>query len=450
MPRHDWSETLDALRAGSAPALASVAANPLGLWLIRMVYVVPNADPGPLLHDFRDGGTLRRHLLDHLIDALLAARPPVPGQAHGGRHPGEVGPELVSEPFRPRRAWNAGQVRLWLSHLATLLTRNGTRDLAWWDVARYATTTGRRWLLCVVGGLVAGVMAGVAAGVLVAVTLNFPSEYSYALIWTGIVFGLVVSAVIVFKARGWFAEVPGSADLRLMLALTFSRAYLTRRHLRQFAIFFLVMPILLGVVTLVAISLVVFFAEPRLVGVLGFLLLMTCAIVDGVIVFAVHVKWVEHPTPLTSATTASSTWRADRNLTVARIVAAGRMLALLAVIAVFAFGFIARASFTHVWPVALQWGVFTALIGGVACGIISGCHHGWLVCKATLVTEPSSRLPKKLIPFLEDMHRVGLLRAVGPIYQFRHGEVQDYLAEATARDDLKSCTSTTSGRGYGL
>lgn len=32
------------------------------------------------------------------------------------------------------------------------------------------------------------------------------------------------------------------------------------------------------------------------------------------------------------------------------------------------------------------------------------------------------------MPFLDDMHRLGLLRAVGPLYQFRHAEIQDHLA----------------------
>ncbi|MFF5301355.1 hypothetical protein ACFY5F_18530 [Streptomyces sp. NPDC013161] len=30
--------------------------------------------------------------------------------------------------------------------------------------------------------------------------------------------------------------------------------------------------------------------------------------------------------------------------------------------------------------------------------------------------------------FLDDAHRLGLLRAVGPVYQFRHAEFQDHLA----------------------
>jgi hypothetical protein len=35
--------------------------------------------------------------------------------------------------------------------------------------------------------------------------------------------------------------------------------------------------------------------------------------------------------------------------------------------------------------------------------------------------------------FLDDAHRLGLLRTVGPIYQFRHAELQDHLT-AQQRD----------------
>jgi hypothetical protein len=30
--------------------------------------------------------------------------------------------------------------------------------------------------------------------------------------------------------------------------------------------------------------------------------------------------------------------------------------------------------------------------------------------------------------FLDDAHRLGLLRTVGPIYQFRHADLHDHLA----------------------
>jgi hypothetical protein len=40
----------------------------------------------------------------------------------------------------------------------------------------------------------------------------------------------------------------------------------------------------------------------------------------------------------------------------------------------------------------------------------------------------AGRLPRHLMPFLDDAHRLGLLRAVGPIYQFRHTDLHDHLA----------------------
>jgi predicted NACHT family NTPase len=46
---------------------------------------------------------------------------------------------------------------------------------------------------------------------------------------------------------------------------------------------------------------------------------------------------------------------------------------------------------------------------------------------ATIRLARSRRLPRRQMPFL-DAHRLGLLRSVGPIYQFRHAEFQDYLA----------------------
>jgi hypothetical protein len=40
------------------------------------------------------------------------------------------------------------------------------------------------------------------------------------------------------------------------------------------------------------------------------------------------------------------------------------------------------------------------------------------------------RMPRDLLVFLDDAHRLGLLRAVGTVYQFRHAELQDHLARS--------------------
>jgi NACHT domain len=44
------------------------------------------------------------------------------------------------------------------------------------------------------------------------------------------------------------------------------------------------------------------------------------------------------------------------------------------------------------------------------------------------------RLPKDLMVFLDDAHRLGLMRAVGTAYQFRHAELQDHLARSADPD----------------
>ncbi|WP_405086267.1 hypothetical protein [Microbispora sp. NBC_01389] len=37
----------------------------------------------------------------------------------------------------------------------------------------------------------------------------------------------------------------------------------------------------------------------------------------------------------------------------------------------------------------------------------------------------------QVMDFLDDAHRLGLLRVVGPVYRFRHADLQDHLAAGT-------------------
>ncbi|MEV0237825.1 NACHT domain-containing protein [Nonomuraea sp. NPDC050786] len=390
-PRYDWEATLAALRSGSAPALASVTATPLGLWLVRMVYILPNADPTPLLGRLgQDPKTLRSHLLDHLIDALIRARPPTSDR---------------SDPFRPYQSWDPDQVHTWLSHLAEALTRYHTRDLAWWNIARYTTSPARRRLLpAAIGGTI-GLAAIPAAGVIFRQLQGLQFLLAVAL--------LSFSAGIWpwARARRWFDEVPGfthrwlalfrwpsTQDLRLGLASG-----------------------LLSVLLLVIMQLASNNVPQWLSAVLSVMQLLCLAGV-GLIIFSPWVRQMEQPTPLTASTSAWSAWRADRNLTLARILAAA-----------YTFGgttFMLTFGLTHLWDgslsIGLTLGLSGAFLGGLVGGLASGHHHTWLACTITLLTQ--RRLPRRLIPFLDDMHRLGLLRTVGPLYQFRHSELHDHLA----------------------
>ncbi|MGW7421778.1 hypothetical protein ACWGJB_17200 [Streptomyces sp. NPDC054813] len=60
------------------------------------------------------------------------------------------------------------------------------------------------------------------------------------------------------------------------------------------------------------------------------------------------------------------------------------------------------------------------LFSGERARLVYSVSVGYAACRGDL--------PWRLMPFLDDAHRLGLIRAVGPVYQFRHAEFQDHLA----------------------
>jgi hypothetical protein len=135
------------------------------------------------------------------------------------------------------------------------------------------------------------------------------------------------------------------------------------------------------------------------------------------------IKWLETPTPIDRARTSVATWQADRLLQV--ILSLGIALLLGPLVGLTAwlasgplFGFIAGCA------AGLAMGV-----GGLATGLALTFNHPWLLCQiSTFRLARKGRLPYNLVSFLDDAHRLGLLRAIGPIYQFRHAELHDHLA----------------------
>ncbi|GAA3070709.1 NACHT domain-containing protein [Streptosporangium carneum] len=418
--RYDWGPVLAAIRSGSAPALSSVTTTPLGLWLIRMVYILPNADPAPLLgHLGNAPKALRRYLLDHLIDALIRARPPT-------SDPGD--------PFRPRQSWNPDQACTWLSHLAQALARNHTRDLAWWNIARYTTSPARRRLLTAAIGATAGFAVGLT-GATLAAFLTFLTGESFSLrsaATVGGVLGLTAWILVWVKTRGWFDEVPGfQSGGRLAVIRTPSLRDIGLR---------------LGVIVagflLSALTLRLPITQPMAI-LASFAFLMLGITGAAAIMFSAWVGQMEHPTPLDSATSASSAWRADRNLTLARILAAAFAFSVSVFGYLGVINLLQGGSTGYMVKIGLVLGIGFGLTGGFVAGVASGRHHAWLVCKIALLTQ--TRLPRRLIPFLDDMHRLGLLRTVGPLYQFRHAELHDHLAASAPLHAVRPAESE-SGR----
>ncbi|MUN41629.1 NACHT domain-containing protein [Actinomadura litoris] len=207
-PGPTWQHTLTALRHAPPPgqrppghpaaALAEVTQTPLGLWLLRAVYLTPRTDPSPLTDParFPTADALKAHLLDQLVPALITTRPPSGNPA---------------DPFRPRRRHDPAKARRWLGYLAHHLTHQpgpagtgtGTRDLAWWRLA--ATTPTTRITLA---------LLPTAGELTVELALGSPLGLAFGLPF-GLVLGLMGGLFIFATARTWAHDRPGYANLRV-------------------------------------------------------------------------------------------------------------------------------------------------------------------------------------------------------------------------------------------
>ena len=425
-----WERILAGLATTSTPpfaALTQITSTPLGLWLLRAVYITPGADPTPLLDSdrFADAPALRAHLFDRLIEALIGTRDP-------SADPADL--------FRPRRRHDPDRVRRWLGYLAHHLAHpaggdaTAGRDFAWWRLARDAGVLTRGSALTV--GLVLGLAYGLAVGIVLGLVegltthgLRLPGGFAGGLV-PGLLFGLegglVAGLVIGLRAPSWARQAPGFADLRTrgrLRRLTGLRGPALRVMLQAG----LAVGIMAGLVAGLARGLV---AGPASGLEAGLKRAPAFGLVFGLIGGLTYAMtaWAETPAHTGRASTPMSSWHADRALNVLRITT----FALAAGIAFGLMNGLGYAS-TSGSTAGLASGLLGMLVGvltfGPTVGLWPGEHHASLAYLiATCRLSRAGRLPRRLMPFLDDAHRLGLLHAVGPVYQFRHAELQDHLA----------------------
>ncbi|KAA9373883.1 hypothetical protein F5972_33485 [Microbispora cellulosiformans] len=127
-------------------------------------------------------------------------------------------------------------------------------------------------------------------------------------------------------------------------------------------------------------------------------------------------EWAEQPASTTIAITPQSIWNADKTLTLLRTSTFGLVSGLV-------FGLGSGLVFGP------EFGLVVGLVVGLAAGVVLGNHHAWLAGGITIRRlARAGHVPRRLMAFLDDAHRLGLLRTVGPVYQFRHADLQDHLA----------------------
>ncbi|MGH3939010.1 MAG: NACHT domain-containing protein [Pseudonocardiaceae bacterium] len=395
-----WQEILDRLRAGTAGHLATVLTTPLGLWLLRTVYITPGTDPAALLNSaaLRNPTAMQAELFDRLIPALLATRPASRNSI---------------DSFRPRRTWNAQDVRKWLIYLARHLHQSGTRDLLWWHLARHTLTTRHIKLL---GGPVVALIVGLAIG-LVGV-LGGGLEYGLT---AGLRFGLIFGSlsgltvlisfeiIVGTKIESWLINEPAHADLRLK-----NRTKLLARRLAP------------GLGYMAGAGLPLGLSVGLMAGpVAGLIVGLAVGLMLGLMVLPVQfISWVGTPTRTDWATTPRSTYKATRTLTVLQTATVGLVFVLILGLGI---------GLLEGLLLGLVSGLM-ALATGVAAGLAllsSGAWLSYILTASQLAT--SRKLPLRIMDFLDDAYRLGLLRTTGSAYQFRHAKFQDHLLQTEKR-----------------
>jgi hypothetical protein len=407
-----WRPLLDHLAAHPSGVAASALNSPLMVSLLRSAYDVPGSDPSELLDTevFGTAGSIENHLLDAVIPTAF-----------------DDGP-AYSDPQRPpTRRWSAAKAERWLTFLATTMSTMHTQDLAWWQLPREHTTVERS----LGNGLIAALW------------------WSLAVLITGVAGGGRMRTTIGLA-------VLGSLSLCILMTLS-TRPFLPKDHPRRLssegatereleddkpwksALIAFVAGVaawaaLIGISLLMGGHVVaaglngvsptppgedfvmkVHYTFDLLAGLL-FLMLGTFALL-----------WFPLNHHDLAAVPDLSTGRPTKAL-----LTHGRRAAVLTglgVAAVFAVPFVGAALCFSPTPFNTSVAALTAATLGLVA--YSRTSYGGFRRTARQLARTGG-LPWRLTAFLEDAHRLGVLRQAGTVYQFRHARLRDRLAERAA------------------
>ncbi|WP_395107465.1 NACHT domain-containing protein [Actinomadura sp. SCN-SB] len=413
--------------SGSLAILGSVVSTPLGLWLLRATYVSSDGDPRELLDSqrFPDEAALRRHLFDQLIPAV----------ARTAQRPSDE-----PAPRRPRRDYEPDRLRERLRVVASLMESmpsaayysvrrdsDGapTRDFRWWYLAAAVVP---RWLLPLVHvglGAVIGATTGALAGVFATEeTAQGLGDNAPAPVTAAIGFAFLGSLVGGWQARSAW-DAARRTPVLTVIPFRWSALRLAGQHSRLLRIFAAIFAALLGIILAIRILTVIVgkvweeIAPPapewfssssgksQLLPVLivaGLALLLTLAFIEDD-------RQHEVAGPV-------STLRAEFAGVLLKLAAGGFVAGLFLL-----FRAISEPGYGRV---GLDGAVFAFVL--LCIGLLAGSRVWLGYLTAVVVLAVRDGFPLRLIAFMDDAHRMGLLRTFGPAYQFRHADLQDHLA----------------------
>ncbi|MFC4068959.1 NACHT domain-containing protein [Actinoplanes subglobosus] len=407
-----WATVVSQIRARPDGPLAVALTLPLMIYLARTTFARSGRDPAELAH-LASAADVEEELVASYISALYA-----PGPAP---RPDDPEPLL---PFPAERA------ERWLSTLASALDRAQTRDIVWWRLERqFSRPFAVMWpitgLVIAVGlALVNSAVAGLRVGVVTALTAGLAvngrslllylarrySNEAAAFAAAGALMGTSVG-VVAFLLSGSVGALVVAIGLGVccavmlwtgarMLRTSFLFESLDRRLMTAAETF---------LYTCGGIGFGLLVAVPLRPGVVG-LIAATGGVLAGVTVWSGVAK------PVRGRSFDARFW-----LQILRLqgMAAGFG-------SVIVFGSVLAVAVEP--AVGFAASVRTGLATGIAAGVSVTILLPWgRFFAARCLLAATGRLPWRLVRFLEDANRRGVLRQVGMTWQFRHARLQDHL-----------------------
>jgi hypothetical protein len=286
-----------------------------------------------------------------------------------------------------------------LTCLANHLQDRQTRDFIWWHLLDAAPIAAR-------------IGSGLWGALSIILVLE-PVFATAAVLVPGV--GRGYASVPVFGGVVWlvlmlFAEHHPSAN-------PVSFAFHLRRSGRARIRVLIVVPIL-GLILVSLVGLAVGFGRVLFVG-------LASVLISVLIVMLTFSGWALPPVGPEQGASPRSTLRDDRMVTLGFGLAIGLGGALL--------GLIVAVLIKTVDVLAVGLAIVAG--GWLAVGLVVGLGlmltRAWPPYVGTRVwLAIRGQLPWQLMHFLEDAHRLGLLRRAGVAYQFRHARLQDHLADS--------------------
>ncbi len=389
----EWGPVLRALESAGSYALAEAMESAYTVWLARTVYADPTRDPAELLR-FRTASAIRAHLADALIPAAYAPGPralAVDGE----------GPSVPPPRCSPQQA------RRWLTFLAVHERRERWRrggGLAWWQLQHALPREATAVLFTTV----------VLVEALVCTGLYAAWGHGQGSAWQTALFSLVLlGAFWTYSHRTVPAPWRFDAPVRTWLRL------LRRKRLGG---------VLSGLFVLLGAGmaltpLVPYDADRLSWGHSLYSVKLLAGI--GILVVLARVNSIAEPLDVSPrAPSPTDLLRTDRARTVRRLL----IWACLGV--VFMLVQINLQEWRRSGPADGIYVLLSAFWIALHYAVAMTAWGRWLLARTALALRGD--LPWRLLRFLDDAHRRGLLRQRGSRWEFRHAHLQDRLCQESA------------------